>query len=412
MPCTQSVVFNNQYHPVFWLPPDLNILDSALEGCWIDIPVTDPPVALPTADFPTKTADAQPGVTPDLIPLPTVTFTGMQPTPTLDPEPPVITVGPPAFPFVPDPNRDEGVLIIDPGTTIKQRGPAATIGQTTVSIGESGIVISDKSGSRVLPLPNDASMGDSRMTIPDGSATRILPIPTGVSVVNNDPAQIKADGVISIDGHKFTADAAGNLVKPGTTLHVGDTALTVSGTTLSVGADGRATLIDSDGRTTVIDNQGIMSISDSTGRTTVKHPSGTIIIIDTNGGKTIVDESGRTSFISPDGATTRIQRGGLFATIVATGTAFSVLIRKMRTNLLVFIDTASAKKSGSKSSKAIKSNTNTRKIRTSTPAGQKQADSTAVPTQSKKGGADTVRLELWNGWCLWILGLVIIGLYR
>jgi hypothetical protein len=387
-PCTESVVLNNQYYPVFWLPPHLNILDSALEGCWINVPVTDPPVALPTAKVPSSTIDAQPGVTPDLIPLPTGTLTRVQPIPSQEPEPPVITVGPPMFPFIPDPISHNRGLIVDPGTTIQQGEVAATIGKTTVSVGASEITISDNFETRILPLPN------------------------GASAINGEPVQPNANGVISIDGQKFTTDAAGNLVKPGTTLHVGDTALTISGTALSVGADVRATLIESNGRTTVIDNDGVMSILDGTGKTTVKHPSGTIIIIDTNGAKTIVDESGRTSHISPDGMTTRISRGGLFATIVATGITFlSTDLEELITNDLKFADSASGKNSesaGSKSSKVTWSKTS--KTGITMPPNRDQAGGTAVPTRSKKGGADDVRALLNGKWWLPLLGAVVMRL--
>lgn len=358
---------------------------------------------------------------------------------------PIITIGPSRISFAPPSGENSGKLIVDPGTTIQKNGPAATIGEATISIGDSGVTVSDNSGTRVLPVPE-----------PNSDRMR-----NGAS----GPLSTDGDRLVSIAGQDFVVDSAGNLVKPGTTISAGD-AVTISGTAVRVGADGRATVVDADGKTTVmgvdgvstimnangettimgvdgkttmmnadskttiLDTNGVMTISDVTGITTVKYPSGTTIITNANGLKTIIDGVGarttiansndgsttifdgnvktiidttgvktiidgashRTTFIGPNGATTRIANGLLAA---ITGTASASATRKK----------GSTSGSGSKPSRTING-----RVTTTARSGQR-VDGPAAVTQTQKGGAESARVYLVRWWCLWIVGVLVIYVY-
>lgn len=217
------------------------------------------------------------------------------------PDPPIITTRPLGFPFDPPSNGNGGGMIIDPGTIIQKGGAAATIGDATIRVGDSGISVSDKSGTRVIEIPKgegdgngdpytpnqiisinghsyivDAagnlvklpttlqadpgtiiqkggpaatigdtiiSVGNSSITVSDSHGTRILEIPKGEDIGNGDPSV--PNQIISIGGHSYMLDAAGNLVKLVTAVYAGnadDADFIVSGTAFSVGSDGRATI--------------------------------------------------------------------------------------------------------------------------------------------------------------------------
>jgi len=444
--CMQPVVFHHDYYPVFHIPYDAAFIDPDLTNCQLVARLTDPPIALrsvtsflqtQTSDAPVSVTAALPGVRATFVPLRTHS---MQQEPTQGPAAPpdlstgreqghrlenglpILTVGPSRIPFSPlGPGLNGGGLIIDPGKTIQKDGPAATIGQTTVSIGDGGVTISDNFGTKVLPIPNIA-------------------------------------GVISIDGHDFVVDPARNLVKSGTTLHAGDAAVTLFGTAVSVGADGKATvvnaewkttalgadgrttIIDADGKTTtILDPNGVETISDSAGPTTVKHPSGITIIMDVNGTKTIIDENGRTTISNNDGSKTIINKssrmiidaagattvinGGGHTTVFNNDGSKTIIDASGRTTIIssdgshtsiaagrlfaeaivtgsTLVSTKDQDSDQHFSGTRITSNGQTQNAKT-TPAG----GGAATSTTKKKGGAGYVRVSEWG---IWIMGGVLI----
>jgi hypothetical protein len=208
--CVNHVAFKNHYHPVFQLPRHVLTIHSDLNFCGVYAAViTDPPVALPLATSFLSASHgaitittARPGLTAKLVPLPTNPGTGTQPDPTpapdpQEPDPPTVTTRSFGHPSDSDLKNNAGGIIADSRTTIQKDGPAVTIGDTTISVKDSGVTVSDKSGTRILPIPKEESNGIG------------------------DPTQ--SNRIISINGHNFMVDAARNLVELASTLHASST---------------------------------------------------------------------------------------------------------------------------------------------------------------------------------------------
>lgn len=96
----------------------------------------------------------------------------------------------------------EVVLSSIPEPQSKMVDPPMVIGKTTIRLDSTGVIISDPSGTRTLPY----------------AAQR--------------------DGILNIGDYNFVLDTAGNLVKTGTTVKVGDPGITIEGTVVSVGHSG------------------------------------------------------------------------------------------------------------------------------------------------------------------------------
>ncbi|KAF2184582.1 hypothetical protein K469DRAFT_708764 [Zopfia rhizophila CBS 207.26] len=388
--CSQSTVFNDQFHPVLNIPISIQHLDPDWKGCRPIDALVDPPVALQsrtpfiaTQPAPHVTTSAQPVPVPENPPAQTSvpdpkqtggmnnpndphdpqdpgvgenTKNGAQPTKAADPptviKPPVVTIGPSTFPIVPDPSGNGGGLVVNLGTTIQKGGPAATVGGTTVSVGHSGITISDASGTRTVPVPKGDSNGNGNGDQGGGVisiggeiftvASRGNLVKFGTTIKIGDPimtingmaVSVGANGIVVVDpttretktipfvekeglemitaGDKIMSIAAdgGLVLGPGTTLHAGDAAVTVDGTVVSVGKGGEVTVVDPSGKTTAVDTKGMTTISDEKGVKTILDPNGATTIVDSSGKTTIMDSSGATTIMVQGGSKTIIDQNG------------------------------------------------------------------------------------------------------
>ncbi|ORY11324.1 hypothetical protein BCR34DRAFT_601429 [Clohesyomyces aquaticus] len=164
-------------------PPDPNPPNSA----------QDPGNSIPSSN-PNPGNNPAPGPNPAPNPNP-------QPTPNApsNPSPPVITIGPSVIPVGPS-----GGLVIDPGTTLSRGGPPVVISSSTFSIGDGGLTVISPTTSTNIPF------GNAPITVPLGPG-----------------------------GSPLVLDPAGSIVvSPGTTLRPGDPAITIGGSTLSIGPSG------------------------------------------------------------------------------------------------------------------------------------------------------------------------------
>lgn len=244
------------------------------------IPVVTPPPTSPTdpngpqdpQDPPNNNNPQDPPVNNNPNPTPGQNPTPNNPGPTNpannpgNPSPPVITVGPTVIPVDPT-----GGVIINPGTTLTRGGAPIVISSTTFSIGDAGLTIISPSTSTKIPFGNGPvtvplgpgnapvtldpagslvlggttlrpgapavtvdgtrmSVGSSGVVLvgPSG-ATSTIPIPAG------DPS---APQIITIGSSTFTLANGNVMLAPGITIGFGDPAVTMSGTTFSIGPSG------------------------------------------------------------------------------------------------------------------------------------------------------------------------------
>ncbi|KAF2471186.1 uncharacterized protein BDR25DRAFT_313811 [Lindgomyces ingoldianus] len=316
--CTRSVVFQDQFHPIVQLPISMQWVDPAWSGCTLAMALRDPPVALsPVSMVITKPAAAPAQTTPALPPSsPKAVATqtkasdpgraghrpgkpehgdpedsprpsgtaGIQNSPTT-PIAPVVTIGPTILPL--DPNG--GGLIIDPGTTIQKGGTAVTISGTTISIGDRSVTLRSPAGVTSIPIGSAGSSAHITVGFQElnfDSAGNLLAV--GVTLKQGDPAITIAGSVVSmgvsgilitnpgtgviksislsslqgmqvinVGDQALTIDPAGNLVlHDGKTLHIGDPAITISGTVISIGTAG-VVVTGPTGSTSYIDKVGL-----------------------------------------------------------------------------------------------------------------------------------------------------------
>ncbi|KAF2478277.1 uncharacterized protein BDR25DRAFT_309060 [Lindgomyces ingoldianus] len=337
-----SVVFPHNYYPVMVMPPQVRNLDPNWNSCAFDMyGIFDPPVALhsvgnifPTSAIvePTSPATAEPvrtppqpgqsgtGSVPVVTPPPTnqnpdppsssqappntnpnpnpnpntnppnnnndppsanpnpnsSPNPGQNPAPTPTPNPtnpalnppsnpqlPTITVGPTVIPVDPS-----GGLIINPGTTLTRGGAPLVISSTTFSIGDGGLTIISPSTSTNIPFSNNPvtvtlGPGNSPLTIdPAGSVILALGTtlrpgdpaitvsgstlsigPSGIVVIGPQgtstiPIPTSGPQILTIGASTYTLANGALVLGPGTTLSFGDPAITISGTIYSIGTAG------------------------------------------------------------------------------------------------------------------------------------------------------------------------------
>lgn len=441
--CTQSTVFENQFHPVVNLPISIMNLDPDWKGCKpIDF-LVDPPVALQarTSVFFTEstspiTTSAEPAPTPqnppkqtDVSRLKQTTKAGNSPTATKSP---VVTIGPSHFPVIPNPGGDGGALVLDPGTTVQNCGPAATVGGTTVRACNSGVTISDASGTRTVTMPSqngkdNAKGGEGKdqrngviniggktfVVDPSGNlvnAAEIMKIGDPATTINGMAVSAGTNGIEVFDpttgetktipfvqksgidmvtmGHRVMSIAAdgGLVLGLGTTLHAGDAAVTVDGEVVSVGENGGITLVGTSGKTTVIDTGHTTTISDANGVKTILDPSGATTVIDSNGRSTIMDSNGATTIMDQGSSKTIIDRNGNTMVVDAKGSTSVVGAAEQ---------TATAESVIASKSPDITQGNN--------------GQATSATSTSKKGGAERRKLDLFMISWLFVLymGLLV-----
>lgn len=195
---------------------------------------------------------------------------------------PGITVGPTVLPV----DASRGAVII-PGSTITRDGPEAVIDGTTVRIEGNQATLESPSGVSQIPLVGEGSTANgagvsignqmltvdskgnlvaSAMTLIPGApavtiADSVLSVgPNGITIMNASTGKIQSiafsdlqnSNVITAGDQIMTVDAAGNLVlASGQTLHIGDPAITIGGTVLSVGTAG-VIIVDQNGNTRTV----------------------------------------------------------------------------------------------------------------------------------------------------------------
>ncbi|KAF2178220.1 hypothetical protein K469DRAFT_333871 [Zopfia rhizophila CBS 207.26] len=303
LPC--SIVRPGRYRPNLVVPDAMRGYFKELfpdtNGCILGWPgLYDPPIALRPAryDWPSETVRATipagpifetaiPGQTvdswaPPITPAPIAPEASRRPRPgrTKGPhqDPPGIAPNPAPIkvvtgggqPFQMDPT---GGLIIAPGTTLTKGGPAAIVSGTAISVGLSAITLISPSSSTHIPFrksPITFSAG-SQTFVADGSGT--LVIVSGTTLHSGDDPVTISDAIISIgvsgaviidpsstrtvpltDAPSLLAlmiDSTGVVFGPGTTLHAGDPAITIAGTTFSV-APTAVVVVDPEGRTSLM----------------------------------------------------------------------------------------------------------------------------------------------------------------
>jgi len=267
-----TIAYANNYRPWIHMPPELARLDPAWANCAINMyGLYDPPIALRSvgALYPSSTLGGGPVSSVNPVPVATKATPGQtgnngNPAPTQQPhhnppehntpgnpdgnKPPSDNPNPgqgkenpnaaPSVPpadsaVIPDPTRD---LEVDPRTTVTPGGPAITRGSTALSLGNDGLMIVAPGTSTWIPFSSSAvpiTLGDgTTMTfhpnvglVLGGKTT--VPFPTGGS-----------HSIVTIAGSPFTMSNGALVLSPGTTLTSGDPALTISGTTLSIGPSG------------------------------------------------------------------------------------------------------------------------------------------------------------------------------
>jgi len=115
--------------------------------------------------------------------------------------PTTVNIGPGSTPVVVDP---AGTVVLG-GTTISPSGAPVTIGDSTLSMGSSNIIVVGPSGTSTIALPTS-----------DTSATQVF----------------------SVGSNTFTMTNGDLVLGPGTSIRVGDPAVTIDGTTFSVASTG------------------------------------------------------------------------------------------------------------------------------------------------------------------------------
>jgi len=242
-----------------------------------------------------------------------------------NPAPPVITVGPSVIPIDPT-----GGLVINPGTTLTPGGPAITTGGTTLSLGNNGLQIIAPGTSTQIPFGSSAvpvtlgdgttvtidpnaglivggttlrqgdpaltvsgttmSIGPSGLVIVDPSGTSTVPIPSGTG----------SNSVITVGGSTFTMSNGAVVLGPGTTLQSGDPARTISGTTLSIGPSGLVIMDPSTTRTVPVPSTSLITVGNSV---FTVGPNGLVLGPGTTlkSGDPAVTVSGTTYSIGPNG---------------------------------------------------------------------------------------------------------------
>ncbi|KAH7389460.1 hypothetical protein DE146DRAFT_767768 [Phaeosphaeria sp. MPI-PUGE-AT-0046c] len=250
-----SFVNPDDYYPYMIMPPQIRDLDPAWASCRYDkYAAFDPPIALrpgsnmfsspatPTAggDIPAITTPATPGQ-PGGGGMPIITTRPGRPqvpdrgpnrdqVPSLQPAQGPANEGPDptrAEPAVPLPSITIGTsvipvdpttgVVIQPGVTLRPRDPPVHVDGTTFSMGPSGVVIVDGKGTTTFAIPS-ANPQPPLITV----GTSVLPLDT--------PGEV--------------------IIKPGVTLRPGQPALTIDGTTMSIGASG-VVMIGSRGTSTM-----------------------------------------------------------------------------------------------------------------------------------------------------------------
>ncbi|KAF2690678.1 hypothetical protein K458DRAFT_482892 [Lentithecium fluviatile CBS 122367] len=424
-----SVIFPGAYHPVMVMPPEMRYLDKNWETCSYDkYGIFDPPIALksvgnpfattsPTANPTTVdpqpvTTAPQPGQPPsDGNPAPTTTAKpndppsnndpqdppsnndpnpnpsdpqdppsnsnpnpsnptnknpnpapGQNPAPNPNPNPtspannspgnpspPVITLGPSIVPINPT-----GGIVINPGTTLSSGGAPLVISSTTFSIGNGGLTIISPTTSTQIPFSNSPvtvpmGPGGAPLTIdpagtivlggttlqPGGPAVTVdgstLSIgPSGIVVVGpsgttstiplpaGDPSSPQ---ILTIGSSTFTVLAGDVTLAPGTTLHFGDPAVTISGITYSIGPSGLVVGSPAGTSTIPIDMATqVLTLGDHTFTVydgeLVLGPGTTIGV-----GDPAVTVDGTTYSVGPSGVVVLSSGGGTTVPVTGTGTS-------------------------------------------------------------------------------------------
>lgn len=203
--------------------------------------------------------------------------------------PVTVPMGPGNAPITLDP---AGTVVLG-GTTLRPGGPAVTVNGSTLSIGPSGIVVVDPSGSTstiAMPAgsPQVLTVGSSTftavggdLTIAPGTTLRFGDDPVTVSgttysIGPSGLVVISADGtstvpismatqVLTVGSKTYTLYDGDLVLGPGTTIGVGDPAVTIDGTTYSVGTSGVVVLSDGGGTTVPVTGTETGAASGPTG---------------------------------------------------------------------------------------------------------------------------------------------------
>ncbi|KAH7392472.1 hypothetical protein DE146DRAFT_758190 [Phaeosphaeria sp. MPI-PUGE-AT-0046c] len=180
-----------------------------------------------------------------------------------------------------------GGSVIVGGTTLRPGAPPVTVDGTTMSVGPSGIVLIDPSGAiSTIPIPAGDPSTPQVLTIGKSAYTYIndaLSLAPGITLHFGDPAatisgtaySIGPSGliiigpagtstipislttqVITLGGHTYTMHNGNLVLGPGTTIRLGDPAVTVDGTTFSVGPTGVVVLSSGGGTTVAVTRTG------------------------------------------------------------------------------------------------------------------------------------------------------------
>jgi len=196
------VALMDEYKPFIVIPTNIRSLHPKWTTCHLYLFVTDPPIALSTADpfFPTPAISAMASTSGprgiEIVPLRTDPVHHSKQTPhkidsphisnpiqtsrpnSISDLPPAITLAPFPYSISAHRTRNADALTTDPRTTIIKGGPAVSIGKAAIRLADSGvIIISDPSTSITLPYP------------------------------------AQPGGIVDITGHHFTADTFENLVQ-------------------------------------------------------------------------------------------------------------------------------------------------------------------------------------------------------
>ncbi|PSN63278.1 hypothetical protein BS50DRAFT_624054 [Corynespora cassiicola Philippines] len=225
--CTSSVVFQNNFHPIIWLPYSIQHIDPAWAGCTPIVGLVDPPIALSTVNF--LSTD------PALVPVATI------PAQAADTPTPIAT---PTSKIENDGNADQSIeeskyhpspswgTMMNSGATTT--GPRITIGPTILPVADNGAglviepdVTITKGGLGVVIDGTTVYLGDKSITFDS---------PVGVS--SSPIGRIGEDTELTVGAKEFKLDPAGNLVAVGSTLMRGDAPATILNDIVSVDAKG------------------------------------------------------------------------------------------------------------------------------------------------------------------------------
>ncbi|KAJ4294413.1 hypothetical protein N0V90_008103 [Kalmusia sp. IMI 367209] len=204
-----------------------------------------------------------------------------------NPTPPAITVGPTVIPVDPT-----GGVIINPGTTLSSGGAPVVISSSTFNIGTGGLtivspetsteipfettpvtvpvgpgstpVILDPAGSTVVLGGTTLTQGGEPVTVGGitlsvGSSGVVVVGPSGTSTIAIPTADSTTPQVVTVGSAQLTVTDGSVVLAPGTSLGVGDPAVTISDTVFSVGSTGL--IVVGSGRTSTIPVTGLVSSS-------------------------------------------------------------------------------------------------------------------------------------------------------